>query len=73
MKERMNTRRLILDLSLQSDWSGNDGISKENCSVSQVAAKIIELGKGSCDGKMDILASIPCDTRGSAPPRQEMA
>jgi len=48
-----------LDLSSPADRSVNDGILKEDCSlqyasVSQVAAKIIELGKGTLLGKMDI-------------------
>ena len=42
-----------------TDQSADDGISKEDCSlqytsVSQVAAKVVELGRGMLMGKMDI-------------------
>jgi len=58
-KGRANKWRLILDLSSPTDQSGNDGISKEDCSlqyasVSQVVAKVVELGRGTLMGKMDI-------------------
>ena len=58
-KGKPNKWRLILDLSSPTGQSVNDGISKEDCSlqytsVGLVAAKIVELGKGTLMGKMDI-------------------
>ena len=58
-KGKPNKWRLILDLSSPTDQSVNDGISKEECSlqytsVSEVAAKIVEIGTGTLMGKMDI-------------------
>ena len=50
-KGKVNKWRLILDLSLPTGQSVNNGILKEDCGL--VAAKIIELGKGTLMGKMD--------------------
>ena len=58
-KGKPNKWRLILDLSAPTGGSVNDGISKEECSlqytsVSEVAAKCVQLGAGTLMGKMDI-------------------
>lgn len=53
-KGRVNKWRLILDLLSLSNHSVNDEISKENASESQVAVKIIKLGKGTLMGKMNV-------------------
>jgi len=76
-KGRANKWRLILDLSSPTDQSVNDGISKEDCSlqyasVSQVAAKVVELGRGTLMGKMDKQQAYQNDRR-LVPPWHEMA
>ena len=58
-KGKPNKWRLILDLLAPTGGSVNDGISKEECSlqytsVSEVAAKCVQLGVGTLMGKMDI-------------------
>jgi len=58
-KGKANKWRLILELSSPTGQRVNDGILKEECSlqytsVGLVAAKIVELGKGTLMGKMDI-------------------
>ena len=58
-KGKPNKWRLILDLSAPTGGSVNDGISKEECSlqytsVSEVAAKCVQLGAGTLMEKMDI-------------------
>ena len=58
-KGKPNQWRLILDLSVPTEGSVNDGISTEECSfqytsVSEVAAKCVQLGAGTLMGKMDI-------------------
>ena len=63
-KGKPNKWRLILDLSSPAERSVNDGISKEDCSlqyasVSEVAAKIVELGPWYADGKDGHSTGIP--------------
>ena len=58
-KNKPNKWRLILDLSAPAGASVNDGIVKEQCSltyvsVDQVASRILELGRGTTLAKMDV-------------------
>lgn len=58
-KGQPNKWRLILDLSSPPGYSVNDGIDKEMCSlhyssVDDVVAKVLQLGRGTLLGKMDI-------------------
>lgn len=58
-KGRVNSWRMIMDLSAPPGHSVNDGIAKELCSlhyssVDEAAAKLMELGSGALLAKMDI-------------------
>ena len=58
-KGKPNQWQLTLELSLPAGRSVNDRISKEMCgvqytSVSEVAAEVVKLGRGTLMGKMDI-------------------
>ena len=58
-KNKPNKWGLILDLSAPAGASVNDGIVKEQCSltyvlVDQVASCILELGRGTTLAKMDV-------------------